>query len=64
MSKGVEIGSATCLVTSIATTKDGSAKLTLELNPQDSKIITQLMSRFLLNKTIVQIGIIGIEASP
>lgn len=61
MSKGVVIGTATCIVTGIATTRDGAAKLTLELNPQDSKIITQLMNRFLLNKTVVEIGIVGIE---
>lgn len=57
-----EIGACNALVYSIATKVDGSVKLVLEINPDDQEIISKLMRRYLENKKLLQIGIVGIDA--
>jgi len=56
-----EIGSCSAIVKAISTTADGGYKLTLELNPEDRTVINKLMDRYGLGKTLVQLGIIGVE---
>lgn len=56
-----EIGSCSAIVKSISTTADGGYKLTLELNPEDRKVINKLMDRYGIGKNVIQLGIIGVE---
>lgn len=57
----VEIGTCNAIVSAISTTKDGGYKLTLELNPEDKKVINQLMGRYGDGKKVIQLGILGLE---
>lgn len=59
--KTVEIGGCMAIVSAISTTKDGGYKLTLEVNPEDQKVINELMKRYGLNKKVIQLGILGVE---
>ena len=57
----VEIGACMAIVNGIATTRDGGYKLTLELNPEDRKVVNKLMDRYGLGKKVIQLGILGVE---
>lgn len=57
----IEIGSCNAIVKAISTTADGGYKLTLELNPDERKVINKLMDRYGLGKNVIEIGIVGVE---
>jgi hypothetical protein len=59
--KVVEIGTCNAIVSAISTMKDGGYKLTLELNPDDKKVINKLMDRYGDNKKVLQLGVLGVE---
>ena len=59
--KMTEVGSCTAIVKSISTTSDGGYKLVFECNPEDQKVINEMMKRYGLGKNLVQLGIIGVE---
>lgn len=52
-----EIGAIEAIVSSITTLKDGSIKLSLELNPDNVQVINKLMSKYLNNERLFTIGI-------
>lgn len=52
-----EIGAIEAIVSSITTLKDGSIKLSLELNPDNVSVINKLMSKYLNNERLFTIGI-------
>ena len=56
-----EIGSCNAVIASMATKVDGSFKLTIEINPQNQKIVSEIMRLWGLNKKLVQIGLISID---
>ena len=56
-----EIGACNALIYSIGTKADGSVKLVLEINPEDQKVIQKLMSRFLINEKLLQVGFVGVS---
>jgi hypothetical protein len=56
-----EIGSCSAIIKGISTTVDGAYKLTLEILPEDEKIISRLMTRYGLNKKLLQLGIVGMD---
>lgn len=52
-----EIGAIEAIIASINTLKDGSIKLSLELNPDNIEVINKLMSKYLNNERLFTIGI-------
>ena len=54
-----EIGSCLASIEKISTVIDGSVRLTLDINPSDQEIISKLLKLKLLNKPLIQIGIVS-----
>jgi hypothetical protein len=52
-----EVGAIEAIVSSITTLKDGSIKLSLELNPDNVQVINKLMTKYLNNERLFTIGI-------
>lgn len=59
-----QIGSTTVILSGIKTLKDGSVELKFEANPSEQEVIHKLMSKFLLNEKVFEIGIISVKAPP
>ncbi len=55
-----EIGACQAIIDKISTIADGSIRLTLDLNPSEQDIISKLLKLKLLNKPLIQIGIVSI----
>lgn len=55
-----EIGSCEAILSGISTLKDGSVKVTLEVNPSDENLISRLMRAYLENEKLMQVAFIGI----
>ncbi len=53
-----EIGSIEALLTSITTLKDGSCKISFEVNPENIQVINTLMSKFLVGQKLFTLGIV------
>lgn len=53
-----EIGSAEALLSSISTLKDGSIKVSFEINPNEKETINNLLSAFLAGEKLFTLGII------
>jgi len=53
-----EIGSIEALLTSITTLKDGSCKISFEVNPENIQVINSLMNKFLVGQKLFTLGIV------
>jgi len=53
-----EIGSIEALLSSITTLKDGSCKISFEVNPENIQVINTLMSKFLAGQKLFTLGIV------
>ena len=53
-----EIGSIQALLSSITTLKDGSCKVSFEVNPENIQVINTLMSKFLIGQKLFTLGIV------
>jgi hypothetical protein len=58
-----EIGSIEALLSSITTLKDGSCKISFEVNPENIQVINTLMSKFLINQKLFTLGIVQCDES-
>ena len=52
-----EIGAIQALLTGITTLRDGSLKITFEVNPDEIKSINRLMELFLVDERLFCLGI-------
>jgi hypothetical protein len=53
-----EIGSIEAILSSINTLKDGSVKISFEVNPQDQSVINKLMNSYLMGDKLFTLGIV------
>lgn len=53
-----EIGTIQALLSAITTLKDGSCKVSFEVNPENIQVINKLMSKFLIGQKLFTIGIV------
>jgi hypothetical protein len=53
-----EIGTIEALLSSISTLRDGSVKITFEVNPDNQSVINKLMSCYLTDKKLFTLGIV------
>ncbi len=53
-----EIGTIEALLSGITTLKDGSCKISFEVNPENIKVINILMSKFLIGQKLFTLGIV------
>lgn len=57
-----EVGAIQALLTGLTTLKDGSLKITFEVNPDEIKSINRLMELFLIDERLFCLGITrGVE---
>jgi hypothetical protein len=57
-----EIGSIEAILSSINTLKDGSCKISFEVNPENIQVINKLMQSYLADRRLFTLGIVqGIE---
>lgn len=56
-----KIGVCNAIIAGISTKVDGSIKLTLEINPSEQEIISNLLKMWALNKRLVSVGIVSQE---
>jgi hypothetical protein len=54
----IEIGSIEALLSGITTLKDGSCKVSFEVNPDNISVINKLMSKYLIGEKLFTIGIV------
>lgn len=55
-----EIGSISAILAGINTLKDGSIKLSFEVNPSEQEVLSRLLKAFANNEKLFQIGIIQV----
>lgn len=53
------IGSIEALLVSINTLKDGSMKISFEVNPSDVNVVSKLMELYLIDKRLFTLGIVS-----
>jgi len=53
-----ELGTANAIISSITTLKDGSVKLSFEVNPEDQRLVNNLMNEYLKGEKLVTIAVI------
>jgi hypothetical protein len=53
-----EVGSIQALLSAITTLKDGSCKISFEVNPENIQVINKLMSKFLIGQKLFTLGIV------
>ena len=58
---GKQIGAINAIVSGIGTMRDGSVKVTLEVNPKEQEVINALMNNFLIGKKLYTVGFIQIN---
>jgi len=58
-----EIGSIEALLSSITTLKDGSCKISFEVNPENIQVINTLMSKFLIGQKLFTLGIVQCDTN-
>jgi hypothetical protein len=56
-----ELGVCNAIISGISTIKDGSVRITLEVNPEDQKLINQLMNNYLLNNRLVSVAFVLLD---
>lgn len=56
-----ELGTANAIISSITTLKDGSVKLSFEVNPEDQRLVNNLMNEYLKGEKLVTIAVIQCE---
>lgn len=56
-----EVGSCMAILSGISTLRDGSVKITLEVNPEDQTILGKLMNLYLENERLFEVGFVGVE---
>ena len=57
-----EVGAISALLTGMSTLKDGSLKITFEVNPDEIKSINRLMELYLIDERLFCLGITrGVE---
>jgi hypothetical protein len=59
--KAKEIGACNAILSGISTKIDGSIKITLELNPDEHKIISELLKKYALNEKLLQVGFVAVS---
>lgn len=57
-----QIGACQAIIAGISTKADGSISLKLEINPDETKIISRLFEKWAINKRLIHIGMIGIDS--
>lgn len=55
-----EIGSCQAILSGISTLKDGSVKVTLEINPSDDAVLTRLVRAYCENEKLLQVAFVGL----
>lgn len=58
-----EVGSVEALLVSVSTLKDGSCKISFEVNPSDIQVINRLMQLYLIDKRLFTLGIVQGESN-
>jgi hypothetical protein len=53
-----ELGTANAIISSITTLKDGSVKLSFEVNPEDQRLVNNLMNEYLNGEKLVTIAVV------
>lgn len=53
-----QIGVCNAIIASISTKVDGSIKLSLEINPEEQEVISNLLKAWALNKRLVSVGLV------
>jgi hypothetical protein len=56
----IEVGSCRALISKIQTTIDGGLRLTLDLNPDDEKLVSSLMALYARGNRLLQVGILSV----
>jgi hypothetical protein len=56
-----ELGACSAILSGISTKVDGSLKITLEVNPDEQKIISNLLNAWSLNKRLMTVAFIQVE---
>ena len=54
----VEIGAINAILSGINTLKDGSVKITLEVNPDEQAILNKLLNSYLTNQRLFTVAFI------
>jgi flagellar biosynthesis/type III secretory pathway protein FliH len=58
-----EIGTIQALLDSIKTLRDGSCKITFEVNPDNVDVLNRLMQKFLINQKLFTIAIVQTDGN-
>ena len=56
-----ELGSTQAIIYKIQTLTDGGIRLTLDLDDSSKELTKKLLDRKMMNKPLIQIGIVGIN---
>ena len=56
-----ELGTANAIISSITTLKDGSVKVSIEMNPEEQKLINNLMNAYLKGDKLVAVAFVSID---
>jgi len=56
-----ELGSCSAILAGISTKIDGSLKITIEVNPEDQALVSNLLKRYAMNKKLLQVGFVGVD---
>lgn len=54
------IGSFNAILRGVKTLVDGSVKVELEINPEDEKVISNLIKAYLSNKRLISVGMVSV----
>lgn len=57
----VEIGAINAILAGINTLKDGSVKITLEVNPDEQAILNKLLNSYLTNQRLFTVAFIRMD---
>lgn len=53
-----EVGTIEALLDSIKTMKDGSCKISFEVNPENIQVVNRLLNKYLINQRLFTIAIV------
>lgn len=59
MSKANQLGACEAILSGVSTLKDGSVKITLEINPSEDDVITKLIQKYLANERLFTVGFVS-----
>ena len=57
----VEIGAINAILAGINTLKDGSVKITLEVNPDEQQVLNKLLNSYLTNQRLFTVAFIRMD---